>query len=87
MERHAETRSATRSPVTTIIGAARNLLAGISSWRRSSRRAWAARRHRNFDGFRSSGVVLRRAGYVVTNLLVDLSYSALDPRIRSSARR
>jgi peptide/nickel transport system permease protein len=63
-----------------------NLLAGtIIVETVFSRRGWAAGRHRRARQGLSAhpGVVLVSAlGYVLTNLLVDLSYAALDPRIR-----
>ena len=75
-------------PVTTIIGVQLgNLLAGtiivetVSSRRGMGRLAVTAVLDKDYPLIQ--GVVLVSAlGYVLTNLLVDLSYSALDPRIR-----
>jgi peptide/nickel transport system permease protein len=75
-------------PVTTIIGVQLgNLLAGtiivetVFSRRGMGRLAVTAVLDKDYPLIQ--GVVLVSAlGYVLTNLLVDLSYSALDPRIR-----
>jgi peptide/nickel transport system permease protein len=75
-------------PVTTIIGVQLgNLLAGtiivetVFSRRGMGRLAVTAVLDKDYPPIQ--GVVLVSAlGYVLTNLLVDLSYSALDPRIR-----
>ena len=75
-------------PVTTIIGVQLgNLLAGtiivetVFSRRGIGRLAVTAVLDKDYPLIQ--GVVLVSAlGYVLTNLLVDLSYSALDPRIR-----
>jgi len=75
-------------PVTTIIGVQPgNLLAGtiivetVFSRRGMGRLAVTAVLDKDYPLIQ--GVVLVSAlGYVLTNLLVDLSYSALDPRIR-----
>jgi peptide/nickel transport system permease protein len=78
-------------PVTTIIGVQLgNLLAGtiivetVFSRRGMGRLAVTAMLDKDYPLIQ--GVVLVSAlGYVLTNLLVDLSYSALDPRIRHRA--
>jgi peptide/nickel transport system permease protein len=78
-------------PVTTIIGVQLgNLLAGtiivetVFSRRGMGRLAVTAVLDKDYPLIQ--GVVLVSAlGYVLTNLLVDLSYSALDPRIRHRA--
>ena len=75
-------------PVTTIIGVQLgNLLAGtiivetVFSRRGMGRLAVTAVLDKDYPLIQ--GVVLVSAlGYVLTNLLVDLSYAALDPRIR-----
>src|SRR6266850_527501 len=75
-------------PVTTIIGVQLgNLLAGtiivetVFSRRGMGRLAVTAVLDKDYPLIQ--GVVLVSAlGYVLTNLLVDVSYSALDPRIR-----
>jgi peptide/nickel transport system permease protein len=78
-------------PVTTIIGVQLgNLLAGtiivetVFARRGMGRLAVTAVLDKDYPLIQ--GVVLVSAlGYVLTNLLVDLSYSALDPRIRHRA--
>src|SRR5205085_11863547 len=75
-------------PVTTIIGVQLgNLLAGIiiveTVFSRRGMGRLAVTAVLDKDYLLIQGVVLVSAlGYVLTNLLVDLSYSALDPRIR-----